>query len=582
MSKPEPAKPEKIKAKGTIGIAGLNPIEVAVLNKELIRQANLMGLDLDQKIPEIIAIGIASEDVKFFGDAINICADYGCDLIAIAHKIGDSKIKERIKIGFQQDQLPIEIFSQDELSIEEYAKKILTHALSLEKPRRPNLVYGESEISKKTTEENLLKDRRDTTRRIKERMAHGGYPLLAHIDFQHFIILGGAGPAASAAQAFNFSQRGIPYIHISANNAPGKHLFEMGQGPSYVMHHQNSLTFAATLGLEQAQSAKRKKSPKLTFAPPFHSIIIPCNTVHRRLSEFCTIEIGEEKIDLSTEVIDIRNAALSTCSNTDSVILIGTSTSVGRVGDSDDFVGTYEIYRRKYFDDSRKDSYVPPFIIPNQLQQEKCMEAIFKIKAGEFEEAKKILNGIIAEIRSENGNAQVFFVCTELPLAYTKQEMLDYKITDPSEALARMAKEMSPKTRQREYSPAESSSHHTSSEDMSDDSASSSSKYVSASRHSDHKKPRLGLDDLIAQGVKIHSSKDPEKPSVINIKIGGEGVARKLSTKVASSIFSKFSDSDTLTLTTEQDSNEATIIADKPSSELRKWLKSRETNERTL
>ncbi len=60
----------------------------------------------------------------------------------------------------------------------------------------------------------------------------------------------------------------------------------MGKGPSYIPHYKNGMEFFHDIGA--------------TF------LVIPCNTAHKRLDEYCVIDT----IDMRDRVIDIRKAIL--------------------------------------------------------------------------------------------------------------------------------------------------------------------------------------------------------------------------------------------------------------------------------
>jgi aspartate racemase len=206
---------------------------------------------------------------------------------------------------------------------------------------------------------------------------------------------------ASADFCFKLAQTLTPFVHYSANSAPGKHRFETGVGPSYIEHYKNAVNFFDSINATH--------------------LAIPCNTAHKRLEEFCG--------DSLFKIIDIRQCVLDEYQNAEGFILLGTKTTTG-VGLNEGEIGTYEKLRcEKYPDESN-------FIVPSLQNQEEIMKAIYRVKAGELEEAKKIILDVVCQTRKEHGDFLAILGCTELPLVFNNLELCEFKLIDPTESLS--------------------------------------------------------------------------------------------------------------------------------------------------
>ncbi|NBV06898.1 MAG: aspartate/glutamate racemase family protein [Proteobacteria bacterium] len=394
----ENLKPKKLP---TIGIVGFSPLTVAHLNKEIVQYGNARGLSNDQDFPDMLTIGLNNVGKKImFIDQVKLCYDFGSDIIVAPDRVGESRLDEMTYDSTGVNALFLET------NIKDLAKKALDIALDMEKSRRPNLVFSKINCHENDQPEilkNLLKDEADRKERIQQRKKLEPYSILN--DRKFVGVLGGAGPLASAIACQKLAEQGLNYIHYSVNSAPGKHLFEMKVGPSYINHYSSATRFLDQIGVS--------------------SIVIPCNTAHKRLSEFC------DKSSLK-KVVDIRQSVLAQNSSVEGFIILGTSRTVGVGLPENSGEGIYEEFRREKFPDSKS------FIVPSEVQQEIIMQAIFDIKAGKLEGAKFNINKVIKEIREElnNNNIPVIFACTELPLPYEKAEIVAGNIIDPVDAMA--------------------------------------------------------------------------------------------------------------------------------------------------
>lgn len=393
------------KHKGTIGIIGTNPVRVAKLNEEIVRYCNTIGLNRDQQIPEIIAIGIPTTNKKFLQDQAKICSDFGCDILAITESEGgDTNFRSSISDLLMQIQ-----FGSD---LSELAKTVVDLATSVERPRRDNLVFSSSQLSDITGEEmkeldqNFQRDISERNARIADSKRHGGYPILKLDKFVG--ILGGGGPMASAQFATKLAENGNFFVHYSCSSAPGKIEFETGVGPDYVQRYA-----AATRYFESIEASV---------------LTIPCNTAHEHLEEFCNPSL--------LPAADIRKATLDRV--TGQSILLGTAGTTG-VGLTPKREGTYPKFLRENGGGLRRE-----FILPNEDQQLTVMAAIVDVKAGKYEDAKTKILEVIGNLRSvpSNKSLPVILACTELPLVFTPIELMSLNLFDPSNAMAEVAKDM--------------------------------------------------------------------------------------------------------------------------------------------
>lgn len=402
------------KPKGTIGIIGLSPARVALLNKLIIEYSNTLGLEDDQHIPEIISIGIPTGDKRYLKNQFELCCDYGCDVVAIAEAKASSTVDTEFKEEARSRGLDVEVVmsaGEDIDSLRALAKAVANHTIFTDRTRRPpTAFYADSAAADIAKAASCVEvDRIDRGKRVGDRVDHGGYPILkdARKTYGEVVgVLGGAGPLASADLCDKLAAKGVPFIHCSVNGAPGKHRFETGVGPSYIPHYKSVIEFFKAI----------KKVKVIT---------VPCNTAHRRLEEFCG--------DMAASVIDIRGAVLTANKNAEGFILLGTNITVG-VGVPDGTVGTYEALRRTSFTDTR------PFFTPSAEQQAVIMESIYDVKAGRLEVAKAKINGVIEELRKTHGPLPVILGCTELPLPYVPMELSAQRLIDPAQSLSTAAR----------------------------------------------------------------------------------------------------------------------------------------------
>lgn len=391
------------KSPGMIGVIGSDPLLVAEFNTAMVKCGNDMGLSQDQQHPEALVVAVRPSGIEDLGDQITVCKDAGCDHFVLVGDLGNSNLDKKIEQKFD-----VSVYSSRGNDNAMMAQKLIEDAIQNNKTRRKTFVYDSDQPwqeQQKKVEDALRLDKINRTKRVRTTRARSGYPLLRG----GFVgVVGGAGPLASAIYLENMVKAGIPAIEFRVSGAPGKHFYEIGEGPSYINHYKNAVDFFGEIGAS--------------------SLVIPCNTAHKRLSEFCTREVDLEK------VISIPRATLEGNRNAEGFILLGTSRTTG-VGLPNKEDGVYEVERRKYPEQG-------PFFLPTEQQQAEITKAIFEVKAGKFFEAKTKILQVIGEMRAEHGrHMPVILGCTELPLAgFAELELLDAGYIDPMTCVVREAR----------------------------------------------------------------------------------------------------------------------------------------------
>lgn len=397
--------------KGTIGITGFNPVQVAKLNKYIIEYGNSIGLTDDQHFPEIIAVGIKNKDPRYLVDQIHFCDDFGCDIIAVIGVSGTP-----LEVRGQSEIMTSK--GKDDLELQDLARQVLDQSIAISSSRksdgssycrRPDLLNydGSSLELNPQLLENLELDKFLRTKRINDRKDHGGYPILDRPENKFVFVAGGAGPLASQDFFQELASTSTPVIHLSQTSAPGKQRFEIKTGPSYIPHYRMMMDFAEEIGAT--------------------CITIPCNTTHGRLREFCSPRALEMVVDIRKSVIEDNRNALG-------LILLGTNRTIG-MGLEEGQVGAYEQCRQDFYPRER------PFFTPDETQQIKIMSAIYDVKAGRVEEAKEKILSVVGDMRDLYGDFPVLLACTELPLAgFDEGELIDLRLYDPSKSMAEGAR----------------------------------------------------------------------------------------------------------------------------------------------
>ncbi|MBM3580233.1 MAG: hypothetical protein FJX34_05630, partial [Alphaproteobacteria bacterium] len=189
------------KWKGTIGIVG-NPRIVAKLNKEIIRYGNSIGLFDDQHFPEILAVGIDYDtDIRYLQDQVNLCRDFGCDVIALPQIPQTSSL-----LGSITSTVRIAALQGDLANL---ARSLVDQSIESPTHKRPDLIFTNAdEAERKRVADNLHTDQTYREKRISDQLRHGGYPILSTTALVG--IIGGAGPLTSAEFALQLADKGTP------------------------------------------------------------------------------------------------------------------------------------------------------------------------------------------------------------------------------------------------------------------------------------------------------------------------------------------------------------------------------------
>ena len=204
------------------------------------------------------------------------------------------------------------------------------------------------------------------------------------------LILGGAGPAASADFTIKFvkhlkkKQISENFIHLSLNQCPGKSKHISGNAPPFQQYYIDTVDFANRLKVRQ--------------------IVTPCNTNHIVLDEWSKLFNGK--------ILDYRNALLSELQKDGAkeILILGTRSTTF----------DHKLYHKIIEEAGIKVETV------DEKGRDGIAKAISQIKAGKFLESKKSINKIIEDHRSGYGkNITAVLACTELPLVYSKQELTD-------------------------------------------------------------------------------------------------------------------------------------------------------------
>lgn len=438
----------------TIGIIGFSHSQVAKLNRIIIEVGNKIGLTSDQQFPEILAIGIhcRNNDIALLKSQAQICADFGCDIIAVTDEMSESHTKtlsdttasKEIISGTKLSELAIEIFSRS-------LKLTINPEQKFKRPDNIFFTDDDIEIFTRTTTEGdeklqiedninamLLSDQKNRDERIAKR---NSYEILTESGerLRFTGVIGGGGPLASADFCERLAEISVPYIHYSVNAAPGKHLYGIGRGPSYVPHYRNAADFFQKIG-----------ATKLN---------IPCNTAHSELENIFDRNITTDI------VVDIRTSVFDEYRDDESFILLGTNKTTG-VDLPQQETG---LYLRKIPQDRNV-----RLILPTIEQQRDIMTAVFLVKEGKLDEAKNMIVSVIEEIKDKydiqnpfKPFPKVILGCTELPLPFTTLEMAEYTsikgniftCINPAQAMAEKTLTALNKERSRERS---SSSHSSS------------------------------------------------------------------------------------------------------------------------
>ncbi len=390
-----------------IGVCGNSAICTSELVLRLGETGNEMGFDCDQKHHEIVGIHLSNKvERELLRDEVSLLADTGCRLILIPESDLDPEWISELN-GRTKGMAKILCLNPDE-TIKQFSERALKEAAKLP-AIDPNL-HDASSLGK--IAHGNFTDYFNFQRRMASRMSmDGGYPRLAdEIKGEKIIlIIGGAGPVASATCAHQLAQMGVLSMHYSVSSAPSKIKDVLGDGLSCVPHY-----------------IRANRVLRSIFPDSDMHTIIPCNTFHFLLKEVFS--------DPQSQVIDIRDAVASHLAKSYSgkVILLGTEATV--FGASDLGEGLYdEILTEAGCE----------IIKPSREQQDIISEAINVAKAGKMTKAKSMIDSVVQSIRSEHGGeATVGLLCTDLPIAYTPNQIPAFGGFSSITALVQMTRDI--------------------------------------------------------------------------------------------------------------------------------------------
>ena len=433
-----------INEKSTLGIIGMSPGHVALLNYYICMEVNRQKRILDQDHPEVLAIGLPTSDLKMLKSAAELCRDFGCDVIAIAESVP----ADTLQASFRYLGLPT-------FAVTQYADDLRTLAVTLvEEMYRPRKTLRPCTnfISREETSGALKKDCNDRSARMKQQYRRGGYPLIDKMYSKKFVgVLGGAGPLASAAFCQKCADFGVPFVLYSNTNAPSKHNFEMGVGPDYRGHYQNACDFFS------------KINPA--------AFVITCNTAHKRLGSYLD---GFRRLQMV--FVDIRGPTLedSVSRHGSEFILLGTNRTTG-VGLENGEIGIFEEFKTFHnlaielyccsaeqqeiinsairdvkagrlrsenaFPQVQEESSELPNLDHNDTERSTSMQlAVEPTVDVKFGAREKILK-VVGELRTLYGHKPVVLACTELPLPFSMMELSHLDFIDPGQCLCEKVRE---------------------------------------------------------------------------------------------------------------------------------------------
>jgi aspartate/glutamate racemase len=387
-SKKSKANESKLEHLPTVGFVGTDPKKLARLHKKFIEAGYYFGLKKDQEFPESLVVSTLKDtanQVSQISIDAKICDVFGCDIIVVNDELDETSDLLRIlqnqqKYGFQKI-----IYRHKKERTEAFSRRIMDEALhKISGKRRLDLQLKNDEPIKEELPKRVLDAIGQET--------HGKCETFKNmieednIDLSQVIfVLGGAGPDASSS--FCKTLAGKDYIAYHQAAAPSKINYEKKEGPSYVKHYEMACKIASAMGMK--------------------TMVVPCNTAHARLDDFRE----------GLEVVDFREATIRQLSEAghQKVILLGTNRTTGVGIEGGKPGGIY----KEFYDKNKTQLGLKKleFIVPNEDQQERIMQAINLVKEGMKDDAKEIILDVISQMRGVSGNVPVVLACTELPIA---------------------------------------------------------------------------------------------------------------------------------------------------------------------
>jgi aspartate racemase len=216
-----------------------------------------------------------------------------------------------------------------------------------------------------------------------------------------FGIVGGGGPAASAEFSVRLAAHNINYVAVGPTGAPGKDAASFG-GQDYTPYYTQSVKWLAALGVFKT--------------------VFPCNTAHNHLEQYELAANPYKQLGNPTAsaILDIRDAVINTGLTKQVIVLATQATYKHHLYEYPLMIGGYKA------------------IIPKQAQQQKLLKAIFDVKAGNIELAKRDILEITSQLKAmcTSADCKVILGCTELNIPFSDQEILAHNFVSSTHALA--------------------------------------------------------------------------------------------------------------------------------------------------
>jgi aspartate/glutamate racemase len=377
---------------GTIGIAGNDMVSNSQLAVKITEAGSKVGLKNDQDHPEIKVINFTNDPgIESLIFQAQMLVVGGCDVIAVLTSDLNQQQKDLLGEAIKPIKSTL-IYLEKYEKYDDFAKRILDEVLSTKAKLRPN-IFDVSSYEK--IKASIAEDIRLRCERINA--SSSIQVALQNNNIQGAVgAIGGAGPMTSSLYSLMLSKKGIPHAYISDTGSASKAQFSLQTGHSFLPHFQNDMLELKTFGC--------------TY------IAMVCNAAHLFCRElFDDDELKDLKlIHIADSVVDYFEEDQKQSSK--KIILLGADAAVGIDKDGNSTEGLFD--RRL----QEKDYEV---IKPNRSQQDEIMKAIYFAKEGKMGDTRNIVYKVIQELREEykDDNARVALVCTDLPIAFSEDEL---------------------------------------------------------------------------------------------------------------------------------------------------------------
>ncbi len=284
-------------------------------------------------------------------------------------------------------------------SLREVAEKVIELSLKPrgpeEEPRLKNANPGGiSDLTLPSEVENSLEENSETREVRVDCFRESGFDLKGKVKK---FILGGAGPAASAAFFMSTVRKAEKdgalddffIAHLSLTNCPGKYPYLSGKGPSFLKFYTEEVYFFTDLlGVEK--------------------VVTPCNTNHILMREDLVNGGPGWAADHMDKIVDYRDALVSELKErgVKKVLLLGTEATTT----------THKLYHEVL-----KKAGIE-IVTANEDGQKLVTEAIYDVKAGRMKKAQGLIEGVV---KKYGRDVTVVLACTELPLPFEEKQIID-------------------------------------------------------------------------------------------------------------------------------------------------------------